>query len=114
MLAVWTASPSTSQASTTASPPAPGTAPATAPGTRSRIYLGQLADRRWYVHTTQRAVVPDAWAWPTRDRAEEQVAELLAQRSDWTDAPAWFDNRGQPHGELGPWKKVGRRWVLDV
>jgi hypothetical protein len=77
------------------------------------IELGQLGDGRFYSHTTEPAVVPNAWAWPDRARAEEHVTELLAERTGWVDAPAWFDARGQPHGELGPWKKIGRRWVLD-
>lgn len=87
--------------------------PGAGPWDEATIYLGQLADRRWYTTTTERTVNPNAWAWPKRERAEEHVAELLAQRDDWQHTPAYFDGGGQPHGELGPWRKEGRRWVLD-
>jgi hypothetical protein len=83
------------------------------PWDQVHVELGQLSDGRWYSHTTERAVKPNAWAWPDRESAERDVERLKSARTGWVDVPASYNARREPEGELGPWRLVGDRWVLD-
>jgi len=77
------------------------------------ITLGRLPDGRWFTHTTQSALRVNGWAWPTREAAERDIERLKAGRDGWVDVPAAYNARREPVGELGPWRQVGERWVLD-
>ena len=78
------------------------------------VTLGQLGDGRWFTETTETGLAVNGWAWPDREAAERDIARLKTGRDDWVDVPAAYNARGEPQGEVGPWRAVGGGWVLDA